>query len=130
MGSADSIDGRRETKELRLIEFARRPSRVRSKAPEDWRSPRPGPAEIGASFWSAATESSESPLSIARTPFDTFFLPVSFDESHDSEKQIGGCDRGCVRQVGCDIADVLPGQTKRYGLLELILFKTAIPFYD
>ena len=62
MGSADSIDGRRETKELRLIEFARRPSRVRSKAPEDWRSPRPGPAEIGASFWSAATESSESPL--------------------------------------------------------------------
>ena len=43
MGSADSIDGRRETKELRLIEFARRLPASAPKAPEDWRSPRPGP---------------------------------------------------------------------------------------
>ena len=32
MGSADSIDSRRETKALRLIEFVRRPSRVRSQS--------------------------------------------------------------------------------------------------
>ena len=43
MGSAHSVEGRRKTEELRLIEFVRRPPACAPKASEDWRSPRPGP---------------------------------------------------------------------------------------